>query len=217
MSHDPKVCFLWFSLFPNLDFELLMCFSVFWVYGFFCFLGLWVQYSCVWDFGFWNWNLRVLGIASFVLILLITNSLRFCANFGFCANIISLWIVIVGCDFEKRKHYWWVFLGLWVYQTCGCLRRPRNIGDVSMYVPSFWIPKPIDFSHSLGDHLSKNLVERLSALRTRIVIEKTWYCFTNCETSVIETLDNFVVCKRFNLSWYSASFGRLLASSFRTN
>ena len=61
----------------------------------------------------------------------------------------------------------------WVYQTCGCLRRPGNIGDVSVYVPGFQIPKPVDFSHSLGDHLSKNLVERLSALRTRIVIEKT--------------------------------------------
>ena len=52
------------------------------------------------------------------------------------------------------------------------MRRPGNIGDVSVYVPGFRIPKPVDFSHSLGDHLSKNLVERLSAPRTRIVIEK---------------------------------------------
>ena len=35
----------WFSLFPNLDFELLMGFSVFWVYGFFCFLiAFWLLY-----------------------------------------------------------------------------------------------------------------------------------------------------------------------------
>ena len=42
--------------------------------------------------GFWILELEFKGsgIASFVLILLITNSLRFCANFGFCANIISL-------------------------------------------------------------------------------------------------------------------------------
>nr|POE69598.1 hypothetical protein CFP56_14404 [Quercus suber] len=42
-----------------------------------------------------------------------------------------------------------------------------NIGDVPVYVPGFRIPKPVDFSHSLGYHLSKNLVKRLSALRTR--------------------------------------------------
>ena len=29
VSHDPKVCFSWFSLFPNLDFKLLMGFSRF--------------------------------------------------------------------------------------------------------------------------------------------------------------------------------------------
>ncbi|XP_030938529.1 uncharacterized protein LOC115963600 [Quercus lobata] len=54
--------------------------------------------------------------------------------------------------------------------TGGNRRRPGNIGDVSVYVPGFRIPKPVDFSQSLGDHLSKNLVERLSALRTRIVV-----------------------------------------------
>ena len=83
MSHDPKVFFFMIFPFPQFGFRIIN--------GFFRFLGLWVQYSCVWDFGFWNWSLRVLGITSFVLILLlITNSLRFCANFGFCANIISL-------------------------------------------------------------------------------------------------------------------------------
>lgn len=52
----------------------------------------------------------------------------------------------------------------------GNRRRPGSIGEVSVYVPGFRIPKPVDFSQSLGDSLSKNLVERLSALRTRIVV-----------------------------------------------
>lgn len=54
--------------------------------------------------------------------------------------------------------------------TGGNRRRPGNIGDVSVYVPGLRIPRPVDFSQSLGDHLSKSLVERLSALRTRIVV-----------------------------------------------
>ncbi|KAL1819812.1 hypothetical protein DCAR_0416130 [Daucus carota subsp. sativus] len=49
-------------------------------------------------------------------------------------------------------------------------RRPNNIGEVAVFVPGLRIPKPVDFSQSLGDHLSKNLVERLSALRTRVVV-----------------------------------------------
>ena len=52
----------------------------------------------------------------------------------------------------------------------GNRRRPGSIGDVSVYVPGFRIPKPVDFSVSLGDHLPKNLVKSLSALRTRIVV-----------------------------------------------
>ncbi|KAL0318703.1 UNVERIFIED_CONTAM: hypothetical protein Sangu_2026500 [Sesamum angustifolium] len=54
--------------------------------------------------------------------------------------------------------------------TGGNRRRPANIGDVSVFVPGLRIPKPVDFSQSLGDHLAKSLVERLSALRTRIVV-----------------------------------------------
>ncbi|KAJ8767902.1 hypothetical protein K2173_020842 [Erythroxylum novogranatense] len=54
--------------------------------------------------------------------------------------------------------------------SCGNRRRPGSIGEVSVYVPGFRIPKPVDFSQSLGAQLSKNLVERLSALRTRIVV-----------------------------------------------
>ncbi|CAL0322321.1 unnamed protein product [Lupinus luteus] len=49
-------------------------------------------------------------------------------------------------------------------------RRPGSIGEVSVYVPGIRIPKPVDFAQSLGDYLSKNIVERLSALRTRIVV-----------------------------------------------
>ncbi|KAM7479558.1 hypothetical protein LguiA_027771 [Lonicera macranthoides] len=52
----------------------------------------------------------------------------------------------------------------------GNRRRPGNIGEVSVYVPGLRIPKPLDFSESLSDNLSKSLVERLSALRTRIVV-----------------------------------------------
>ncbi|RYQ91477.1 hypothetical protein Ahy_B09g097373 isoform D [Arachis hypogaea] len=52
----------------------------------------------------------------------------------------------------------------------GNRRRPGSIGEVSVYVPGLRIPKPVDFAQSLGDHLSKNIVERLSALRTRIVV-----------------------------------------------
>ncbi|XP_031743609.1 uncharacterized protein LOC101207897 isoform X1 [Cucumis sativus] len=52
----------------------------------------------------------------------------------------------------------------------GNRRRPGNIGEVSVYVPGLRIPKPVDFSLTLGDHLSKNIVERLSALRTRIIV-----------------------------------------------
>ena len=93
-----------------------MGFSVLWVYGFFCFLGLWVQYSCVWDFGFWNWSLRVLGIASFVLILLITNSLRFCANFvlilGFVLILLVFELLLLGVILKRENiidGFFWVY------------------------------------------------------------------------------------------------------------
>lgn len=80
------------------------------------------------------------------------------------------------------QHYWNCFAcRLKANKEMGCLvstpkdtggyrRRPTNIGDVSVFVPGLRIPKPANFSESLGDHLSKSLVERLSALRTRIVV-----------------------------------------------
>lgn len=52
----------------------------------------------------------------------------------------------------------------------GKRRRPGNIGEVAVFVPGLRIPKPVDFSESLGEYLCKSLVERLSALRTRIVV-----------------------------------------------
>lgn len=52
----------------------------------------------------------------------------------------------------------------------GSRRRPANIGEVLVYVPGLRIPKPLEFSESLGSHLPQTLVERLSALRTRIVV-----------------------------------------------
>ncbi|TYJ43900.1 hypothetical protein E1A91_A03G185200v1 [Gossypium mustelinum] len=52
----------------------------------------------------------------------------------------------------------------------GARRRPRNIGEVVVFVPGLRIPRPLDFAQPLGDGLSKSLVERLSALRTRIEV-----------------------------------------------
>ncbi|KAK8615456.1 hypothetical protein V6N13_017044 [Hibiscus sabdariffa] len=52
----------------------------------------------------------------------------------------------------------------------GSRRSPGNIGAVTVYVPGLRIPKPMDFFQSLSDHLSKTLVERLTALRTHIVV-----------------------------------------------
>ncbi|XP_016575645.1 uncharacterized protein LOC107873345 isoform X2 [Capsicum annuum] len=55
-------------------------------------------------------------------------------------------------------------------EETGGNKRPGNIGKVSVFVLGLRIPKPVDFSLALGDHLSKTLVECLSVLRTRIVI-----------------------------------------------
>lgn len=52
----------------------------------------------------------------------------------------------------------------------GNRRKPTSIGEVSVYVPGLRIPRAVDFLQSLGDQLPKTLVERLTALRTRIVV-----------------------------------------------
>ncbi|KAJ4960875.1 hypothetical protein NE237_020785 [Protea cynaroides] len=52
----------------------------------------------------------------------------------------------------------------------GYKKRPGNVGEVAVFVPGMRIPKPVDFSLPLDGSLSKSLVERLSALRTRMVV-----------------------------------------------
>lgn len=52
----------------------------------------------------------------------------------------------------------------------GNRRTPGSIGEVAVFVPGLRIPKAVDFSPPLGDHLPKSLVEHLSALRTRVVV-----------------------------------------------
>ncbi|PIA35372.1 hypothetical protein AQUCO_03500037v1 [Aquilegia coerulea] len=54
--------------------------------------------------------------------------------------------------------------------TGGIRRRPRSVGEIAVFVPGLRIPKHVDFFEPLGDKLFKNIVERLSALRTRIVV-----------------------------------------------
>ncbi|KAH7571183.1 hypothetical protein JRO89_XS05G0264900 [Xanthoceras sorbifolium] len=50
-------------------------------------------------------------------------------------------------------------------------RKLRNVGEIAVFVPGLRIPKPVNFDQvPLGDGLSRSLVERLSALRTRIVV-----------------------------------------------
>lgn len=49
-------------------------------------------------------------------------------------------------------------------------RKPKNVVEIAVFVPGLRIPKPVDFAEPIGDGLSRRLVERLSALRTRIVV-----------------------------------------------
>ena len=52
-------------------------------------------------------------------------------------------------------------------------RKTRNVGEIVVFVPGLRIPKAMDFSGQLGDGFSRSLVDRLSALRTRIVVMTT--------------------------------------------
>lgn len=47
--------------------------------------------------------------------------------------------------------------------------RPRSVGEVVVFLPGLRVPRTVDFSQSLGDHLDKSMVERLSALRSTVV------------------------------------------------
>ncbi|XP_020273452.1 uncharacterized protein LOC109848396 isoform X2 [Asparagus officinalis] len=52
----------------------------------------------------------------------------------------------------------------------GIRRRPGTVGELAVFVPGLRIPRSVDFSQPLGNSLSRNLVERLSSMRTRIVV-----------------------------------------------
>lgn len=47
--------------------------------------------------------------------------------------------------------------------------RPRSVGEVVVFLPGLRVPRTVDFSQSLADHLDKSTVERLSALRATVV------------------------------------------------
>ncbi|KAH0457257.1 hypothetical protein IEQ34_015164 [Dendrobium chrysotoxum] len=49
-------------------------------------------------------------------------------------------------------------------------RRPGKLGEVAVYVPGLRIPKSIDFYQHLSGSISTGLIERLSALRTRVIV-----------------------------------------------
>ena len=97
---NPKVCFSWFALFPNLDFELLMG----------LFLGLWVYPRASWIiYGFFffffvfcilvSWwvlirflSVRVQPISWWVLIRFLSAKIRFCLFFViFICGFFSLY------------------------------------------------------------------------------------------------------------------------------
>ncbi|XP_020113151.1 uncharacterized protein LOC109727428 isoform X2 [Ananas comosus] len=52
----------------------------------------------------------------------------------------------------------------------GVRRRPSNIGEVAVFFPGLRIPRGVEISQPLSDSLPRSLVERLAALRTRIVV-----------------------------------------------
>lgn len=52
-------------------------------------------------------------------------------------------------------------------------RRLSSLGEVVVFLPGLRIPRNIDFSQTLGDHLDKSVVERLTSLRARVVVLAT--------------------------------------------
>ncbi|XP_042375414.1 uncharacterized protein LOC121969394 isoform X1 [Zingiber officinale] len=65
----------------------------------------------------------------------------------------------MGCLVSKEKD-----------SDIGNRKRPGNVGEVAVFVPGLRVPKSVDLFQSLGDSLPRSLIERLSALRTRIVV-----------------------------------------------
>jgi hypothetical protein len=51
----------------------------------------------------------------------------------------------------------------------GRQKRPASVGEVVVFLPGLRAPREVDISQSLGDHLDKRIVERLSTLRSRVV------------------------------------------------
>ncbi|PAN07252.1 hypothetical protein PAHAL_1G322200 [Panicum hallii] len=52
-------------------------------------------------------------------------------------------------------------------------RRLSSVGEVVVFLPGLRVPRNIDFSQTLSDHLGKSVVERLTALRARVVVMAT--------------------------------------------
>ncbi|XP_062226225.1 uncharacterized protein LOC133924622 isoform X1 [Phragmites australis] len=51
----------------------------------------------------------------------------------------------------------------------GPRRRPGSVGDVVVFLPGLRMPRSVDFAQALGERLDRSVVERLSALRARVV------------------------------------------------
>ncbi|CAL5020693.1 unnamed protein product [Urochloa decumbens] len=49
-------------------------------------------------------------------------------------------------------------------------RSLSSVGEVVVFLPGLRVPRNIDFSRTLGDHLDKSIAERLTALRARVVL-----------------------------------------------
>ncbi|CAN6232599.1 unnamed protein product [Urochloa humidicola] len=52
-------------------------------------------------------------------------------------------------------------------------RSLSSVGEVVVFLPGLRVPRNMDFSRTLGDHLDKSIVERLTALRARVVVMAT--------------------------------------------
>ncbi|KAL6912303.1 hypothetical protein ACP4OV_001108 [Aristida adscensionis] len=52
-------------------------------------------------------------------------------------------------------------------------RRPASIGEVAVFIPGLRVPENLELPQTLGDGLPKRLIERLVALRNRIVVMAT--------------------------------------------
>ena len=48
-------------------------------------------------------------------------------------------------------------------------RRPGRVGDVVVFLPGLRVPRTVDFAQALGGCVARSIVDRLSALRSRVV------------------------------------------------